>query len=173
MTKGLFTGSPLKVDAGARGLAYLDYNDLFVTGQLKEEDPVEQNQKTLVNLQSMSLKEQSPQVPMPPPRTIASKEETLPPEQQRDVGKKEELLADDVALNMEKEEEREEGSLTLLKSEFPPSGAVHQVIPFSTAATSRLSSTAEPVMDDDDDDDLAAAVKKKKKTHGKRRLNIK
>ncbi len=160
LSEGLFTGSPLEVDAGARGLAHLDYNDLHVTGQLREEDPGEQNQKTLVNLQSVSLKESSP-VPIPPPAT--SKEETLSPEQ-RDIGKKE-LLADDAALNMQEEEHEE--SLTLLKSEFPPSTAVRQVPPFSTA-TSRLSSTAEPVMDDDDD--LAAAVKKK---HGKRRLNRK
>ncbi len=156
MSKGLFAVSPLKVDAGARGLAHLDYNDLHITGQLREEDPGEHSsQKALLNLQSdVSLKEPSP-VLIPPPAT--SKEETLSPE--HNVGKTK-ILADDAALNMEEEEQEE--SLTLLKSEFPPSTVARQVPLLSTAA-SPLSGTVEPIMDDDDD--LAAAVKKK---HGKR-----
>ncbi len=143
--------SPLKVHAGARGLAHLDYNDLHITGQLREEDPgAYSSQKALVNLQSdMSLKEPSP-VLIPPRAT--SKEEILSPE--HDV-RKTKLLADDAALNMEEEEQEE--SLTLLKSEFPPSTVARQVPSLSTAA-SPLSGTAEPVMNDDD---LAAAVKKK------------
>ncbi len=153
-------GLPLKVDAGARGLAHLDYNDLHITGQLKEEDPGD-HQNTKVSLQSDSNPKEPLSMQITPPAT--SEPKALSPE--HDSSKKKILPGDDAAALKPEEAEEQEEPLSLLKSEFPPSMVVCQVPSLPTAE-------AEPVMDDgEDEDDLAAAVKKKKR--GKRNLNRK
>ncbi len=150
MSRVLCTTPPLKVDAGARGLAHLDYNDLHITGQLREEDLGEQN--VIFKQQQISP---VPISPLQSQSLATSKEDVLVSEQQRNVRFQDENHGTSMRTE---EEEQDESLVTFLHSEFPSLTATQQVPSLSNTTALPLSG---PVLDNDVDD-LTTAVKQKK-----------